>query len=184
MPLACHVLAFSSQRLSTRQLSHRVDTIEYLPHELLVAEEEECPPLFLRAPTRSFFNPEHFQNNKTSSFCPVALPAANKSPIKVVPKALGRTNSTARRWKKTTAITLQALVALQGAILFPIRRTSTVVSALFAVDQDTIKSLGVGFALSYAILSTINGAITLSCAWYLSCKRVRRRLFCELYLVF
>ena len=47
------------------------------------------------------------------------------------------------------------------------------ISNLFGLNASRISSLGVAFALSYSILSQINGAITLSAAWYLSCKRVR-----------
>jgi hypothetical protein len=54
----------------------------------------------------------------------------------------------------------------------PIRMAYKTISNLFGVDTNKISGLGVGFALSYAILSTINGAISLSFAWYLSCRRV------------
>ena len=54
----------------------------------------------------------------------------------------------------------------------PFQRASRAISNLFGIDAERISNLGVGFALSYAILSTINGAISLSCAWFLSCRRV------------
>jgi hypothetical protein len=55
----------------------------------------------------------------------------------------------------------------------PLRKASKGISNLFGIDTTKISALGVGFALSYSILSTINGAVSLSFAWYLSCKRVR-----------
>jgi hypothetical protein len=42
---------------------------------------------------------------------------------------------------------------------------------LFTVDKNKLASLGVNFVLSYSIVSTINGAISLSCAWYLACMK-------------
>jgi len=52
------------------------------------------------------------------------------------------------------------------------RRIYNAVSKLFAIDTNEISKLGVPFALSYSILSHVNGALTFSVAWYLSCKRV------------
>jgi len=51
------------------------------------------------------------------------------------------------------------------------RRIYNAVSKLFAIDTNEISKLGVPFALSYSILSHVNGALTFSVAWYLSCKR-------------
>lgn len=51
------------------------------------------------------------------------------------------------------------------------RRASDSISNFFGVDTEQVSRLGVGFGLSYAILSVINGSVTLSVAWYLSAKR-------------
>lgn len=53
----------------------------------------------------------------------------------------------------------------------PFRSTSRAISNLFGVDTERISRLGVAFALSYSIISTINGSITLSITWYMSSKR-------------
>jgi hypothetical protein len=45
----------------------------------------------------------------------------------------------------------------------------------FGFDSKRISGLGVAFALSYTIISNINGAITLSISWYMSCMRVSRK---------
>ena len=54
------------------------------------------------------------------------------------------------------------------------RRLYNAISNLFGLLDEKRKSvsrLGVGFGLAYAILSTLNGSITLSVAWYMSAKR-------------
>ena len=58
-----------------------------------------------------------------------------------------------------------------------IKHMSRKISNLFGFDTNKLSSLGIGFALSYAILSTINGAISLSLAWYISCRRVSKTPF-------
>jgi hypothetical protein len=57
----------------------------------------------------------------------------------------------------------------------PLQKASQSISNLFGMDTKQISKLGIGFALSYSIISNINGSITLSVAWYLSCKRVSDR---------
>ena len=42
------------------------------------------------------------------------------------------------------------------------------------IDVDKVANLGVSFALSYSVISNINGSISLSLAWYLSSKQVRK----------
>ena len=54
----------------------------------------------------------------------------------------------------------------------PFRRASRAIGDLFGVDTKKISGLGVAFALSYSIISNVIGSITLSIAWYMSCKRV------------
>jgi len=51
----------------------------------------------------------------------------------------------------------------------PFRTIYKKITALFGVDP---KRLGVAFALSYSVISNINGSISLSIAWYMSCVRV------------
>lgn len=51
------------------------------------------------------------------------------------------------------------------------KRVYNSISHLFGVDPSKLKSLGVPFVLSYSILGNISGAIYISSAWYLSCKR-------------
>ena len=58
-----------------------------------------------------------------------------------------------------------------------IKHVSRKISNLFGFDTEKLSSLGIGFALSYAVLSTINGAISLSLAWYISCRRVSNKNF-------
>lgn len=53
----------------------------------------------------------------------------------------------------------------------PFKRAHSAISNLFGIDTKKISSLGVAFALSYSLISQINGSITLSVAWYISSKR-------------
>lgn len=53
----------------------------------------------------------------------------------------------------------------------PLKTVSTKISGWSGVGTHGISSSGVGFVLSYAILSNINGAFSLSCAWYLTCRK-------------
>jgi hypothetical protein len=53
----------------------------------------------------------------------------------------------------------------------PFKKASTAISNLFGIDKERIASHGVAFALSYSIISNINGAISLSVAWYMTCAR-------------
>ncbi|CAB9506366.1 expressed unknown protein [Seminavis robusta] len=53
----------------------------------------------------------------------------------------------------------------------PFQRMYQGICNLFGLDTQRISNLGVTFALSYSILSQINASISLSMAWYLSCKR-------------
>jgi len=63
--------------------------------------------------------------------------------------------------------TLSQVVETAG----PLKNVYQQICNLFGYDPKQLSNLGVGFALSYAIVSTINGSISLSAAWYLSCKR-------------
>ena len=56
----------------------------------------------------------------------------------------------------------------------PWKKAYTKISNLFGIDTKRISSLGVAFALSYSIISSINGSISLSIAWFIACKRVRK----------
>jgi EF hand len=67
----------------------------------------------------------------------------------------------------------QRLETLPG----PLQRTYKRIGNLFGLDTKEISKLGVSFALSYSIISNLNGAISLSVAWYISCKRVSTSLF-------
>jgi len=42
----------------------------------------------------------------------------------------------------------------------------------FGIDKAAIRKKGVSFALAYSIISNLNGAISLSVAWYMTVKRV------------
>lgn len=57
-------------------------------------------------------------------------------------------------------------------MMAPFQQTYKGISNLFGVDRKQISKLGVSFALSYSIISNLNGAISFSIAWYMSCKRV------------
>lgn len=51
----------------------------------------------------------------------------------------------------------------------PFQRVYRKITTLFGVEP---KKLGVAFALSYSVISNINGSISLSVAWYISCAQV------------
>jgi len=53
----------------------------------------------------------------------------------------------------------------------PLKRVYNGISNLCGIDTKRISKLGVSFALSYSIISNINGAISFSVAWYISCKQ-------------
>mmetsp|Transcript_13167 Transcript_13167/g.20449 ORF Transcript_13167/g.20449 Transcript_13167/m.20449 type:complete len:327 (-) Transcript_13167:469-1449(-) len=145
---------------------------------LIEEEQKECPPS-LRTPQTTTFVPGYF-----NTLGPVALQSANieESPSKErVPRLKsfrGIVFSPSQVEKNTTSAgthisntLLKGLVALEGAILSSCRRSSEAIRDLFSIDKETISSHGIGFGLSYTLLSTINGAFTLSFAWYLSCKK-------------
>ena len=48
------------------------------------------------------------------------------------------------------------------------------ISTLFGIDRAAIRKKGVSFALAYSIISNLNGALSLSVAWYMTVKRVSR----------
>ena len=54
-------------------------------------------------------------------------------------------------------------------------------------DREAIRKKGVSFALAYSIISNLNGAISLSVAWYITVKRVSAcmyvLLFVQLYML-
>jgi len=60
--------------------------------------------------------------------------------------------------------------------LGPFEKAYRKISNLFGVDTKKISKLGVSFALAYSIISNLNGAISFSVAWYISCKRVSTRV--------
>lgn len=68
----------------------------------------------------------------------------------------------------------------------PLEQVSRGISNLFGIDRKAISSLGVTFALSYSLLSNINGSISLSVAWYMFCQRVSLTLYvlCNNYCLF
>lgn len=45
---------------------------------------------------------------------------------------------------------------------------------IFKFDKQRFTKLGVAFAVTYNIISNLNGAITLSVAWYVASKRVSK----------
>lgn len=51
-------------------------------------------------------------------------------------------------------------------------RISVAVDNLFKIDKSKIAKLGANFVLSYSVVSTINGAVSLSVAWYIASIRV------------
>jgi hypothetical protein len=59
----------------------------------------------------------------------------------------------------------------------PCKRVYRKISSLFGIDPHRISKLGVAFALSYSVISNINGSLSLSVAWYLSCTRVSTVLY-------
>ena len=46
------------------------------------------------------------------------------------------------------------------------------ITNVFGIDKAAIRKKGVSFALAYSIISNLNGAISLSVAWYMTVKRV------------
>jgi hypothetical protein len=63
----------------------------------------------------------------------------------------------------------------------PLNRVYKKISTLFGIDPHRISKLGVAFALSYSVVSNINGSLSLSVAWYLSCTQVRTVLYCTVH---
>mmetsp|Transcript_21975 Transcript_21975/g.24329 ORF Transcript_21975/g.24329 Transcript_21975/m.24329 type:complete len:460 (-) Transcript_21975:166-1545(-) len=62
-------------------------------------------------------------------------------------------------------------ISQQIETLRPFRRAYRLISTVFEMDHNAIQKLGVSFALSYNVLSSLNGALSFSAAWYISCKR-------------
>lgn len=55
--------------------------------------------------------------------------------------------------------------------LGPFKTVYKKITNLFGVDKQAIRSKGVSFFLTYSILSNLNGALSLTFAWYLTVKR-------------
>ncbi|KAL7536770.1 hypothetical protein ACHAXR_007387 [Thalassiosira sp. AJA248-18] len=55
--------------------------------------------------------------------------------------------------------------------LGPLKKVSKKITNLFGVDRQAIRKKGVSFALAYSIISNMNGALSLSVAWYMTVKR-------------
>lgn len=53
----------------------------------------------------------------------------------------------------------------------PFKKASTAIQNLFGIDKSKIGSLGVPFVLSYSVISNLNGAVSFSVAWYMTCAR-------------
>lgn len=51
----------------------------------------------------------------------------------------------------------------------------------FGIDKAAIRKKGVSFALAYSIISNLNGAISLSVAWYMTVKRVS--VYCCVHMI-
>ena len=58
------------------------------------------------------------------------------------------------------------------------------ITTVFGIDKAAIRKKGVSFALAYSIISNLNGAISLSVAWYMTVKRVSACIvvLCILYV--
>jgi len=67
----------------------------------------------------------------------------------------------------------QSMEVTDNAAAAPLRKVLDAIGSVFPFEAGTCKisSLGVPFALSYALISQINAAITLSIAWYATCRR-------------
>merc|ERR1712194_926784 len=55
--------------------------------------------------------------------------------------------------------------------LGPFKTVYKKITNLFGVDKNAIRSKGISFFLTYSILSNLNGALSLTFAWYLTVKR-------------
>ena len=53
-----------------------------------------------------------------------------------------------------------------------LKRVYKRIANVFGVDKQAIRSKGVSFLLTYSIMSNLNGALSLTFAWYLTVKRV------------
>lgn len=53
----------------------------------------------------------------------------------------------------------------------PFKKVYQNISNLFGIDTKRVSELGVSFALAYSVISNLNGAVSLSTAWYISCRR-------------
>ena len=58
-------------------------------------------------------------------------------------------------------------------------RVSGAAGSIFKIDKSKIAKLGANFVLSYSVVSTVNGAVNLSVAWYIASIRVSFILFDE-----
>lgn len=60
---------------------------------------------------------------------------------------------------------------LVETLVGPVKQASTTIASLCGIDRKKMSSLGVSFALSYSVISNINGAASLTVAWYMTCTR-------------
>lgn len=55
--------------------------------------------------------------------------------------------------------------------LGPFKRVYKKITSLFGVDREAIRKKGSSFVLAYSIISNLNGALSLTVAWYMTVKR-------------
>lgn len=55
--------------------------------------------------------------------------------------------------------------------LGPFKRVYKKITNLFGVDKQAIRKKGISFFLAYSIISNLNGALSLTVAWYMTVKR-------------
>lgn len=55
------------------------------------------------------------------------------------------------------------------------------ITKLFGVNKLAIRKHGVSFALAYSIISNLNGALSLSVAWYMTVKRVSSSIIYKIH---
>jgi hypothetical protein len=90
------------------------------------------------------------------------------------PRTTSRLNQStfrhSRRLVETSYPRVQTIDKVESPGL--LTQVSGAVGNIFKIDKSKIAKLGANFVLSYSVVSTINGAISLSVAWYIASIRV------------
>lgn len=101
-----------------------------------------------------------------------ALPKKNHQPSEQENSYLYETYSSQIDFPtRQVAASSSAAVTVQPSGINPFQKISSNICNMLGIDKSKIGNLGVSFALAYSLISNLNGAVSLSTAWYMTSVR-------------